>query len=674
MSTEGEPSHAVWKNRGPEPLQGFRPTATRSHRLAQARLEQGEDPRRTCAVIGVSDVSFSVEEGEIFVLMGLSGSGKSTLIRLINRLIEPTAGDVTSPSCQGAADRPASPRHEHGLPVLRPDALAHGAGQRRLRPRSGRQEQEGARAPRHGSTGAGGPGALRPEVPHELSGGMQQRVGLARALAVDPSMIIMDEAFSALDPLKRREMQDVLLQLQKTHRRTIIFVSHDIEEAMRIGTRIGIMEGGKLVQVGTPQELIEKPANDYVRNFFDTVDTSRYLTAGQLKADSVPLYVHNGKAPDAQQVCQELQALDKHYAFIVDEDNKFRGSISLEKIALLVEEGQTRSLEPELLKHIVPVPEDLPWNRTAITAAPSARAACLAACRENDHERETGSGQLGQRCRPAPAGQLQWRLREHRRRGQRLLRADRALPHVAAGLAGDRRLRRPRAVAHRRQVRPVHRRRLRAHHGGDPRADLLLDPDQPAAGRAPGHLGGEERAGGLHHPPHPRLHADHAGVRLPDSRRHALRPRPRARDHRHGDLRHAPGGAPDQPRHPPGEQGNRRGRAILRLHQLAAAIQGAAAERDALDHGRGQPDHHDGAVDGDHRLDGRCRWPGQRRARQHPAPGHRPGLRERHGRGAAGDHSRPHHRELRYPADRFPRPPVRLVERTGQAATAMTHT
>ena len=100
-----------------------------------------------------------------------------------------------------------------------------------------------------------------------------------------------------------------------------------------------------------------------MRNFFDTVDTSRYLTAGQLKADSVPLYVHNGKAPDAQQVCQELQALDKHYAFIVDEDNKFRGSISLEKIALLVEEGQTRSLEPELLKHIVPVPEDLPWSR-----------------------------------------------------------------------------------------------------------------------------------------------------------------------------------------------------------------------------------------------------------------------------------------------------------------------
>ncbi|UXY53457.1 quaternary amine ABC transporter ATP-binding protein [Pseudomonas tohonis] len=336
-------------------------------------LKQGWSKERILAergaVIGVSDVSFSVEEGEIFVLMGLSGSGKSTLIRLINRLIEPTAGDVFIDG-QNVAKLPKAQlidlrRRDMSMVfqsfALMPsrtvlDNAAFGLEV------AGKNKKERERRAMEVLEQVG----LAPfaqKYPHELSGGMQQRVGLARALAVDPSMIIMDEAFSALDPLKRREMQDVLLQLQKTHRRTIIFVSHDIEEAMRIGTRIGIMEGGKLVQVGTPQELIEKPANDYVRNFFDTVDTSRYLTAGQLKADSVPLYVHNGKAPDAQQVCQELQALDKHYAFIVDEDNKFRGSISLEKIALLVEEGQTRSLEPELLKHIVPVPEDLPLEQ-----------------------------------------------------------------------------------------------------------------------------------------------------------------------------------------------------------------------------------------------------------------------------------------------------------------------
>lgn len=336
-------------------------------------LKQGWSKERILAergaVIGVSDVSFSVEEGEIFVLMGLSGSGKSTLIRLINRLIEPTAGDVFIDG-QNVAKLPKAQlidlRRRDMSMVFQSFALmpsrtvldnaafgleVAGKGKKEREQRAMEVLEQVGLAP------------FAQKYPHELSGGMQQRVGLARALAVDPSMIIMDEAFSALDPLKRREMQDVLLALQKTHRRTIIFVSHDIEEAMRIGTRIGIMEGGKLVQVGTPQELIEKPANDYVRNFFDTVDTSRYLTAGQLKSDTVPLYVHNGKAPNAQQVCQELQALDKHYAFIVDEDNKFRGSISLEKIALLVEEGQNKCLEPELLKHIVPVPEDLPLEQ-----------------------------------------------------------------------------------------------------------------------------------------------------------------------------------------------------------------------------------------------------------------------------------------------------------------------
>lgn len=321
------------------------------------------------AVIGVSDVSFSVEEGEIFVLMGLSGSGKSTLIRLINRLVEPTAGNVYIDG-QNVAKLPKDQlidlrRRDMSMVfqsfALMPsrtvlDNAAFGlevAGK-------GRKEREERAMQVLKQVGLD---TFANKFPHELSGGMQQRVGLARALAVDPSMIIMDEAFSALDPLKRREMQDVLLELQKTHRRTIIFVSHDIEEAMRIGNRIGIMEGGKLIQVGTPQELIDNPANEYVRNFFDTVDTSRYLTAGQLKSNSVPIYVHNGMAPDAQTVCRELQEQDKHYAFVVDEQNNFCGSISLERIALLVEGGGSPALDSTVLKAINPVPEDLPLDQ-----------------------------------------------------------------------------------------------------------------------------------------------------------------------------------------------------------------------------------------------------------------------------------------------------------------------
>ena len=336
-------------------------------------LRQGWSKERILAekgaVIGVSDVSFSVEEGEIFVLMGLSGSGKSTLIRLINRLVEPSGGNVYIDG-QNVAKMPKAElidlrRRDMSMVfqsfALMPsrtvlDNAAFGlevAGK-------GKKEREERAMQVLKQVGLD---TFAHKLPSELSGGMQQRVGLARALAVNPSMIIMDEAFSALDPLKRREMQDVLLELQKTDRRTIIFVSHDIEEAMRIGTRIGIMEGGKLVQVGTPQELIDNPANDYVRNFFNTVDTNRYLTAGQLMANSVPIYVHNGKAPDAQKVCQELQALDKHYAFVVDEQNNFQGSISLEKIALLVEGGATCSLDANVLKHINPVSEGTPLDQ-----------------------------------------------------------------------------------------------------------------------------------------------------------------------------------------------------------------------------------------------------------------------------------------------------------------------
>ncbi|UTW06281.1 quaternary amine ABC transporter ATP-binding protein [Pseudomonas benzenivorans] len=321
------------------------------------------------AVIGVSDVSFSVEEGEIFVLMGLSGSGKSTLIRLINRLIEPSAGDVyidgQNVAKMANAELVDLRRRDMSMVfqsfALMPsrsvlDNAAFGLEVAGV----GRKEREKRAMDVLAQVGLD---TFAHKHPHELSGGMQQRVGLARALAVDPSMMIMDEAFSALDPLKRREMQDLLLELQKTHRRTIIFVSHDIEEAMRIGSRIGIMEGGKLIQVGTPQELVDSPANDYVRNFFDTVDTNRYLTAGQLKADSVPTYVHNGVAPDANKVCQELQALDKHYAFIVDGEKRFCGSISLEKIALMVDGKTQCGLELDVLKRIDPVPEDMPLDQ-----------------------------------------------------------------------------------------------------------------------------------------------------------------------------------------------------------------------------------------------------------------------------------------------------------------------
>ena len=249
--------------------------------------------KRTGQVVGLNCVSFDVQAGDIYVLMGLSGSGKSTLIRLVNRLVEPTSGSITVDG-QDVVKMPASElvrwRRKRVAMVFQSFALmphrtvfdnaAFGleiAGEKARQYRGkvmGVLEQVGLATYAH-------------KYPSQLSGGMQQRVGLARALAVDPDVLLMDEAFSALDPLKRTEMQDLMLELQREQRRTIFFVSHDLEEALRIGTRIGIMEGGALVQEGTPHEIVTRPANEYVRRFFKGVDTSRYLTAADL-VDSVP--------------------------------------------------------------------------------------------------------------------------------------------------------------------------------------------------------------------------------------------------------------------------------------------------------------------------------------------------------------------------------------------------
>ncbi|MBB2916921.1 glycine betaine/proline transport system ATP-binding protein [Cupriavidus alkaliphilus] len=286
--------------------------------------------RRTGHVVGVHNVSFDVKEGEIFVLMGLSGSGKSTLIRLVNRLVEPTAGKVLI----GGRDVAAVSRGE--LIALRRKDMSMVFQSFALMPQRtvlsnaafglevagvGRKERERRAMEVLEQVGLA---TFAQKLPRELSGGMQQRVGLARALAVNPSLMIMDEAFSALDPLKRKEMQNVLLQLQKEHRRTIMFVSHDLEEALRIGSRIAIMEGGRLVQVGTPHEIIANPADNYVRTFFDGIDTSRYLTAGDLmQTNAVPTL----SRLDAANIAATLNGTED-YAFVLDAQRKLRGFVT----------------------------------------------------------------------------------------------------------------------------------------------------------------------------------------------------------------------------------------------------------------------------------------------------------------------------------------------------------
>ncbi len=259
---------------------------------AQQMLDEGRSKDEVFAatgqVVGVNKVSFEVDPGEIYVLMGLSGSGKSTLIRLINRLVEPSSGSINidgTDIAKLALPELVKWRRKRVAMVFQSFALmphrnvldnaAFGlemAGTAR-KVREERAMQVLAQV---------GLQTYAAKFPSQLSGGMQQRVGLARALAVDPDILLMDEAFSALDPLKRIEMQSLMLDLQREQQRTILFVSHDLEEALRIGSRIAIMEGGNLVQVGTAHEIITRPANAYVRKFFEGVDTSRYLTAADL--------------------------------------------------------------------------------------------------------------------------------------------------------------------------------------------------------------------------------------------------------------------------------------------------------------------------------------------------------------------------------------------------------
>ncbi|MBP3080690.1 glycine/betaine ABC transporter ATP-binding protein [Streptomyces sp. 604F] len=259
------------------------------------RLEKGVDRdelRAEGTTAAVIDASFSVEPGQIFVVMGLSGSGKSTLLRMLNGLLEPTAGHVRFDGQDLTELAPAELRAVRSQKIsmvfqhfaLFPHrSVLENAGY-------GLEVQGVPRAERERraleALELAGLAGWEKSWPDELSGGMQQRVGLARALATDADLLLMDESFSALDPLIRRDMQDQLLELQKRLKKTIVFITHDLNEAMRLGDRIAVMRDGRIVQIGTSEDILVTPANDYVASFTQDVDRSRVLTAGAIMADA----------------------------------------------------------------------------------------------------------------------------------------------------------------------------------------------------------------------------------------------------------------------------------------------------------------------------------------------------------------------------------------------------
>ncbi|MGS7075654.1 glycine betaine/L-proline ABC transporter ATP-binding protein [Streptococcus pyogenes] len=241
--------------------------------------------KKTGATVGVYDASFEVKKGEIFVIMGLSGSGKSTLVRMLNRLIEPSAGSILLEgkdiSTMSADQLREVRRHDINMVfqsfALFPHKTILENTEFGLELRGVPKEERQRLAEK--ALDNSGLLDFKDQYPNQLSGGMQQRVGLARALANSPKILLMDEAFSALDPLIRREMQDELLDLQDSMKQTIIFISHDLNEALRIGDRIALMKDGQIMQIGTGEEILTNPSNDFVREFVEDVDRSKVLTA-----------------------------------------------------------------------------------------------------------------------------------------------------------------------------------------------------------------------------------------------------------------------------------------------------------------------------------------------------------------------------------------------------------
>jgi glycine betaine/proline transport system ATP-binding protein len=326
-------------------------------RLLNEGVDKGEIFERTGQTVGVFDAGFSIYEGEIFVVMGLSGSGKSTLVRLLNRLIEPTAGKVLVDGRDIAAMN-----HQELLELRRRDMsmvfqsfalMPHlTVGQNAAFglelagfDRSEREERALVALDQVGLR------AWAESYPDELSGGMQQRVGLARALANDPSVMLMDEAFSALDPLIRSEMQDELMKLQADSNRTVVFISHDLDEAMRIGDRIAIMEGGRVVQVGTPDEILRNPSDEYVRSFFRGVDVSTVLKASDI-ARKTQVTVIERTDDGIRAAMERLREYDRDFGYVVDRRQHFHGVVSLRSLEKVLRQPEPHQIAKAFLEGI----------------------------------------------------------------------------------------------------------------------------------------------------------------------------------------------------------------------------------------------------------------------------------------------------------------------------------
>lgn len=282
---------------------------------ALKRLESGASKEEifeaTGQTIGVQDANFDVEEGQIFVVMGLSGSGKSTLVRLLNGLIRPTSGEILIDGDDVANCSPSKLRDirrnkiamvfQHFALFPHRTIVENAAYGLKVKGVNAAERRDKAMK----ALDQVGLAAWADSLPASLSGGMQQRVGLARGLATEPQVLLMDEPFGALDPLIRREMQDELLVLQKTLKKTIVFITHDLNEALLLGDRIAIMKDGRIVQIGTAQDIVAHPADDYVAAFVADIDRGRVFTADTVSSEPQVMQLNSDTAGDAVRTMED---------------------------------------------------------------------------------------------------------------------------------------------------------------------------------------------------------------------------------------------------------------------------------------------------------------------------------------------------------------------------------
>ena len=324
----------VYKIFGPDP-------GGRAYDLSRAGVDKDEVQRLSGHVVGMKDISFTVNKGEIFVVMGLSGSGKSTAIRTVNKLHDITAGQVTVDGIDVQGLRGSAlqtfRREKMGMVFQHFALFPHrniidntGYGLKVQGVSKGERDAEALKA-----LAMVGLEAYAQNAVGELSGGMQQRVGLARALCSDPPILLMDEAFSALDPLIRRQMQDELMIIQEKLHKTILFITHDLNEALRIGNRVCILRDGYVVQIGTPEEILPEPADGYVAEFTQDVDQGRVIDVVNVMHDAVILDASASLASAVDRLGQ------RRGGFVVDADGRPTGLLSVVDAGSALAHGTT---------------------------------------------------------------------------------------------------------------------------------------------------------------------------------------------------------------------------------------------------------------------------------------------------------------------------------------------